>query len=129
MPTFTLSARSSFIFDSVIHSHGWYQLAPFAWDADKQVFRTTERLTTGRVVALEIVGRAKGVSVTTPRPVGKRETAEITANVRWMFGLDANFSEFYALADAEPRLAHCRAQASGRLLRSMNLWDDVVKRL
>jgi 3-methyladenine DNA glycosylase/8-oxoguanine DNA glycosylase len=44
-----------------------------------------------------------------------------------MFSLEADFDEFYALADAEPRLAHCRTHAHGRLLRSPTLFEDVVK--
>jgi len=127
MTTLRLSAHPPFQFRSVIRSHGWYQLAPFEWDDASGVFRAVERLESSRVVALEITGQSDGVAVTTRSKLTRREEKEVAARVTWMFGLDAGFSEFYALADAEPRLAHCREKAYGRLLRSSSLFDDVVK--
>ncbi len=127
MPTFSLSACPPFQFQSVIRSHGWYQLAPFEWDEANGVFRAVERLSTGRVVVVELAGEAGGVAVTVKARLNKREQAEVAAKVTWMLNLDADFTEFYALADQEPRLAHCRPRAYGRLLRSSALFDDVVK--
>lgn len=122
-----LPARPPFQFQSVIRSHGWYQLAPFEWDDAGGVFRTVERLESGRVVRLAITDQPEGVTVAARPKLNRREAKEAAAKVRWMFGLDADFDEFYALADAEPRLAHCREKAYGRLLRSSSLFDDVVK--
>lgn len=127
MSRFELSARPPFRFLSVIRSHGWYQLAPYRWDAEAQVFQSVERLDSGRVLVLEITESAEGVSVSVPGRLTKQERAEAIGKVRWMFNLDADFSEFYALADREPRLAHCRPGAHGRLLRSSSIFDDIVK--
>lgn len=127
MTSFKLSARPPFRFLSVIRSHGWYQLAPYRWDAEAQIFQSVERLESGRVVVLEITGTNEGVSVSVAGRLSKQEQAELAGKVRWMFNLDADFSEFYALADREPRLAHCRPGAHGRLLRSSSLFDDIVK--
>jgi 3-methyladenine DNA glycosylase/8-oxoguanine DNA glycosylase len=127
MTRLELSARPPFRFLSVIRSHGWYQLAPYRWDAAAQVFQTIERLESGRVVVLEISGSAEGVSVSVAGRLAKQERAEVIGKVRWMFNLDADFTEFYMLADREPRLAHCRPNAHGRLLRSSSIFDDIVK--
>jgi len=127
MTTLRLSAHPPFQLRSVIRSHGWYQLAPFEWNDASGVFRTIERLRGGRVATLEIMGQTKSLAVTARPKLTRREEEEVATKVTWMFGLDADFSEFYALADAEPRLAHCRKNAYGRLLRSSSLFDDVVK--
>ena len=127
MTTLHLPARPPFQFHSVIRSHGWYQLAPFEWDEASEMLRTVERLESGRVVALEISGQPDGVVVAAKPKLTRREEQEVVAKVTWMLGLDSDFNEFYALADAEPRLAHCREKAYGRLLRSSSLFDDVVK--
>jgi 3-methyladenine DNA glycosylase/8-oxoguanine DNA glycosylase len=127
MSVLFLSAHPPFQFRSVIRSHGWYQLAPFEWDDARGVFRTVERLENGRVVVLEITGQPEGVAVTARPKLIKREEKDVAAKVTWMFGLDADFSAFYALADAEPCLAHCREKAYGRLLRSSSLFDEVVQ--
>ncbi len=86
-----------------------------------------ERLNSGRVIALALTGDMHSVRVMSAGRFSKREQQEIADKLRWMFMLDANLDGFYALADEEPRLAHCRANAHGRLLRSSSLWEDVVK--
>jgi len=127
MSVLVLPACFPFQFRSVIRSHDWYQLAPFEWDEASGVFRTVERLNSGRGVTLKITGQREGVAVAARPKLTRHEEEEVAAKVTWMFGLDADFAEFYALADAEPRLAHCRKNAYGRLLRSSSLFDDVVK--
>lgn len=124
----TLRARPPFNFHSVVHSHGWYQLAPFEWDAEAQTLKRTERLSSGRVVRLRFRGTNDGgLAIETTDRLTKRERDEVVQKATWMFALDADFDEFYAQADAEPRLAHCRLKAHGRLLRSTSMFEDAVK--
>ena len=70
---------------------------------------------------------AQGVTVEVGGKLGKAERGEIADKVIWMFGLQMDFSEFYALARREPKLAQAEAKAQGRLLRSPTLFEDVVK--
>jgi 3-methyladenine DNA glycosylase/8-oxoguanine DNA glycosylase len=44
-----------------------------------------------------------------------------------MFGLDMDFSAFYAASRLEPKLARAKKQALGRVLRSPTLFEDVIK--
>jgi 3-methyladenine DNA glycosylase/8-oxoguanine DNA glycosylase len=126
---FDLRASSPFVFYSTIHSHGWYQLAPSRWDEERRVLTRPEALSNGRVIALTLTGVEQGVRVATSKGVKltRTEAAELGVRIRWMLALDANYDAFYALADREPRLAHCRAHARGRWLRSTGLFEDVVK--
>lgn len=91
------------------------------------VLTRIERLSSGRVTQLRYRGTETGIAVECADRLTRRERDEIARQASWMFALEADFEEFYAQADAEPRLRHCRLQAHGRLLRSPSLWEDVVK--
>jgi 3-methyladenine DNA glycosylase/8-oxoguanine DNA glycosylase len=123
----SLSARPPFNFHSVIQSHGWFQLAPNVWDDERQILSRVERLSNGRVTLLSIGRDGHGVNVEARGRYGKRERFEIVDKVKWMFMLDADLTEFYALADGESRLQHARPKAMGRWLRSSTLFEDIVK--
>ena len=84
------------------------------------------QLSSGRVVELKLREAAKGVSVEAER-LNSPEKKEVTNKVTWMFGLDMDFSVFYAATQAEPRLARAKKQSLGRLLRAPTLFEDVVK--
>ncbi|BCX02968.1 MAG: hypothetical protein KatS3mg053_0906 [Candidatus Roseilinea sp.] len=123
----TLAARPPFDFRSTVHAHGWYQLAPWVWDEPSQTLSRVERLDDGRVVMLHFRGEGDGLVVETQGRLTARQRDDTARKAGWMFALDADFGPFYARADAEPRLAHCRTKAYGRLLRSPTMWEDVVK--
>jgi 3-methyladenine DNA glycosylase/8-oxoguanine DNA glycosylase len=125
--SFDLRARTPFIFETTIHSHGWIQLAPNVWDAAAQVLTRPERLASGTLVLLRLSAVPNGVHVAYDGRLAAQDLADLRARLTWMFALDADFSAFYALADHEPRLRHCRPQALGRLLRSTTLFEDIVK--
>ncbi|MBI5877806.1 MAG: hypothetical protein HZB53_09160 [Chloroflexi bacterium] len=122
-----LSARQPFNFHSVVHSHGWYQLAPWRFDPEAQTLHVVDRLSDARVVALQVRALGDGVEVESAGRMAQAAQREIAARATWMLMLDADFSEFYALTDREPKLAHCRVKAQGRYLRSPSIWEDIVK--
>jgi len=111
---------------SVVNSHGWVQLAPFSFDGTSNTLSYIFRLSNGRVIKLKLSDGRDGVNVETDK-LKKSEQNEVTDTVNWMFGLDMNFSAFYAASRSEPKLAHVKKQALGRVLRSPTLFEDVVK--
>ncbi len=121
------TANAPFDFYNTVHSHGWYQLAPMQWDEDARVLRRPERMPDGRVRMLTISGAPGGFCVEAPGRLSNADAALLRERMAWMFWTDADFSAFYERADREPRLAHCRLKAQGRLLRSTSLFEDVVK--
>jgi len=123
---FKLPARKPFKFMSVVNSHGWTQLAPFSFDETSNTLSYILRLSNGRVIELRLTDGRDGVNVETDS-LKKSEQKEVVDSVAWMFGLDMDFSAFYAASRAEPKLAHVKKQALGRLLRSPTLFEDVVK--
>lgn len=122
----TLSARQPFNFVHTVRSHGWMQLAPFRFDEDTLTLAYVDRLSNGRVVAYRIAEVPGGVRVRTEK-LSKAEKAEASERIAWMLGLDMDFSAFYKAARKEPKLAHVRKTARGRVLRSPTLFEDVVK--
>jgi len=55
------------------------------------------------------------------------ERREIARKVKWMFGLDDDFTAFYTIARGEPGLRKARRLAYGRVLRSPTFFEDVLK--
>lgn len=126
MTTFNLPARKPFNFTSVVNSHGWRQLAPFSFDELSNTLSYIFRLSNSRVIELRMSDGRDGVIVETGR-LNKKEQNEVTEAVTWMFGLDMDFSAFYAASRMEPKLARAKKQALGRVLRSPTLFEDVIK--
>src|SRR5919106_6101208 len=122
----TLSACPPFNFLSVVNSHGWRQLAPFSYDENTHTLSYVMRLANGRVIELKLRDAKDGVLVETEK-LNKTERQEVTDKVTWMFGLDMDFSLFYAASRGEPKLARAKKRALGRVLRSPTLFEDVIK--
>lgn len=123
----TLGARSPFSLPQVVNSHGWVQLAPFQKE-ESGGFTYVDRLPDGQVVRLQVQPAPGGLHL---RVLGsqldKAARALLVAHLRWMTGLDQDFSPFYGLVQHEPKLAHVPQQSLGRLLRSPTLFEDAVK--
>ena len=122
-----LSASPPFSFESVVKSHGWWQLAPFAYDDKKKILTYNAHLSSDSVLELGINETASGVSVKVDDSLDKDEKQEVKQMVTWMLGLKQDFSTFYMLAGEEPKLARVVGQAKGRVLRSPTLFEDTIK--
>src|SRR5262245_38903785 len=123
---FTLPARKPFNFLSVVNSHGWRQLAPFSYDENTNTLSYVLRLSNGRVIELHLRDATDGVRVEMEK-LDRTERKEVTNKIAWMFGLDLDFSLFYSASRVEPKLAHAKKLARGRVLRSPTLFEDVIK--
>jgi len=121
-----LAARKPFSLHSVVHSHGWMQLAPFQYAEETGQLSYVDQLPSGRVVEYRIRQAGQGVGVEAGN-LRKADAAEASRRITWMLGLDLDFAPFYKATRAEPKLSHVRRTARGRLLRSPTLFEDVVK--
>jgi 3-methyladenine DNA glycosylase/8-oxoguanine DNA glycosylase len=123
-----LIARPPFSFRAVVDSHGWRALAPYS--GDYQGLSYIARLSEGRVIELRIAEAPGGAEVECEDGLDQADQpvqAEIASAVTWMLGLDQDLSAFYAVARDEPKLAQAAERGQGRLLRSLTLFEDVVK--
>lgn len=122
-----LTANSPFSFESVVKSHGWWQLAPFSYDEERKVLTYIAHLSSGRVLDISMNEISSGVSVKVDDSLKKDEKQEVKQMVTWMLGLKQDFSTFYTLVGKEPRLFRIVEQAKGRVLRSPTLFEDIIK--
>jgi 3-methyladenine DNA glycosylase/8-oxoguanine DNA glycosylase len=123
----TLPARPPFSFSAVVRSHGWAQLEPFSWDNEAQTLGYILGLKSGKIIAISIREGAEGIVLKVRPPLKVSEQKEVKEKVNWMFGLEQDFTPFYALASQEAGLAHVENQAMGRVLRSATLFEDCLK--
>jgi 3-methyladenine DNA glycosylase/8-oxoguanine DNA glycosylase len=115
-------------FQRTIHSHGLIRLAPNTLVDDDRGLLVPLRLADGRSTVAHLSPGPLGFArVSTSGPLrGSRAQAELTATLRRILGLDADFSAFYARAAADPALAWV-TRGAGRFIRSATAFEDVVK--
>lgn len=123
----TLTARQPFNFRSVVNSHGWMQLAPYAFEEAACQLSYVDRLSSGRVAQYCITETPGGVQVEAPGRFSKSEQNEVARKVEWMLALDRDLTAFYKAARLEPKLRNVRRLARGRVLRSPTFFEDVLK--
>jgi N-glycosylase/DNA lyase len=117
----TLPAPPGFNLAAVALSHGWYDLAPFAWEPP--ALRVVARV--GRTVHDVRVTQSDGKVQLSMTP-GDRALSAVVAS---MLRLDEDLAPLYVLTDGEPRLAYARSRGAGRLLRAPTAFEDVIKML
>ena len=120
-----IAARQPFALSAVVNSHGWIRLAPF--QEVESGFSHITQLKSGRVVETVVREAGDKVRLDVAQKLRQSEQREVAENVKWMLGLEEDFSEFYTLVRDEPRLVQVVVQAQGRLLRSPSVFEDIVK--
>jgi N-glycosylase/DNA lyase len=116
----TIAPPAGFSLETTARSHGWYDLAPFAWQ--EGVLST--------VIVLD--GRAHDLAIATGLQVRTRPAApaaRVRPIVRAILRLDEDLADFYALTDGDEALGWARARGAGRLLRAPTAFEDVIKML
>jgi 3-methyladenine DNA glycosylase/8-oxoguanine DNA glycosylase len=128
-----LDARKPYDFATSVRDHGWIALLPFHWLDEQKAVQRVERLSSGKVVLLQLtskdVDKAERifVDVQAEQKPTKAEQQEIRDKVGWMLRLDEDMSDFYHRCESDPELLVKLASGRGRLLRSATLFEDVVK--
>jgi N-glycosylase/DNA lyase len=129
-----------FDLDLVVRSHGWYDLAPWSYDASRRLLGRPLRLAGGRAVVAEVAPARPGslaLRVTAQGRVGVAAAAEIRAQLAHCLSLDQDLAPFHARiaavpgggARGAPDLRWALDRGAGRLLRSPTVFEDAVKTL
>lgn len=111
-----------------LNSHGFVELPPMRLDAEARALETTLPIPRGRPRTVRISAGHDGageVRVVGPA-LGASATDRLLFTVRHVLRLDADLSEFYALAAQDPDLAWVTSGA-GRMVQSPTVFEDVVK--
>jgi N-glycosylase/DNA lyase len=128
---FAIPVPSDFDFRATVLSHGWCNLAPFAWDMDAAVLERPLRVPGRPTVTAAFRqpgGRGAPVEVAVRGGRGARERRAIEEAAVVMLRLGADLSPFYARCRGAGRpFATARRHGFGRLLRSPTLFEDLAK--
>src|ERR1043165_8899733 len=123
---FSIKTPAGFDFKRTLQSHGWYDLPPFEMLGDATIVRV---LDAGEAapVSVTITGDRRALRVSTPRRLGKSAAARVERDVRHISGLGEPLTEFYAAVTGDPDFAWIARDGAGRLLRSLTVYEDLVK--
>jgi 3-methyladenine DNA glycosylase/8-oxoguanine DNA glycosylase len=111
-----------------IASHGVVDLPPARVDEDARALEITVPVDGARPRAVRVSAGRPGfarVDVLGDPPPG-RERERVLAVVRHVLRLDEDLSAFYAVAAEDPDLAWA-AKGAGRLVRSVTVFEEIVK--
>ena len=125
---FTIDTPPNFDLEIAVRGHGWYDLAPFSWNADDRSLSYVFRSDNGRgVSAGRVAQQGRKLTVRSDRSAVGRDKLE--RDVRHIFRLDDELQDFYELAAVVPGARWVTDRGAGRLLRSATVFEDMVKTL
>jgi len=121
-----IRSPANFSFRHTIQSHGWYDLAPFEIDDQK--------LTLSYVFSAPVAPRALRATISSANDgLEVRYSAacvdrkKLEAAVKHILRLDDDLTTFYEKIGEETGLAWVGKAKAGRLLRSLTVFEDLVK--
>lgn len=121
-----ITLPQGFSFRHTVGSHGWYDLPPFTADEDRTRLEYVFAAVDGRSpVAVSV--KPKGKNLVVEYTGDESETSRVRQGIRHILRLDEPLHEFYQLVDGHQRLNWIAPAGAGRLLRSPNVWEDLVK--
>lgn len=122
---FAIPAPEGFDFKRTLLSHGWCELPPFENVGDAALVRV---LDAGREpLTVTITGDRRELNVRASRRLNKGERAAVERDVRHMFRLDEDLSQFYSAVSSDAEFSWIARDGAGRLMRSPTVYEDVVK--
>ena len=113
--------------------HGWHALAPFRWLPDSETLERVDRLPSGAVYtvrlrpASDLADGRRGIDLEARPTPSAADARELMARARRMLRLDEDLTDFHARCRRSRTLRPVAQVGAGRLLRSPDLWEDVVK--
>lgn len=116
--------------------HGWYALAPHRFAEATTTFATVLRLgeRDQDVVDAELAADGAAadtlrVKLTAARPLSAADGKLAAQQLAHMLRLDDDLGAFHAMCAKEPRLRWAARRGAGRMLRSVTVFEDLMKLL
>lgn len=111
-----------------VRAHGWPLLCPFRISERALAWAIDLPRAGARVVQVQWTGRSRALSIWVDGGVlGKEEERLLRQKVSWMFRADERFEEFWGLCEHDKKLRECSRRRMGALIRSPDIFEDVVK--
>jgi 3-methyladenine DNA glycosylase/8-oxoguanine DNA glycosylase len=122
-----ISTPPTFSFRRTVRSHGWYRLPPFEFEESTWTLTRVLDVGQAKPVTVTITATRGGILIKPSRRVSKKAADKVVRDVRHMFRLDDDMTDFYQAVTAEPQFAWIATEGAGRLLRSPTVFEDLVK--
>src|SRR5262249_28098456 len=123
----TIPVPARFNFKRTALSHGWYDLPPFTFDKDSWTLTRVIDLNGAKPVTVAITADNNTIIATTPQKLNKRSEAKVINDIRHCLRLDDEMQAFYDSVAKDAEFAWIAQTGAGRLLRSPNVFEDLVK--
>lgn len=124
-----LKTPEGFSLERTVHSHGWYQLAPFGYDAEKrELSYVFQRAAAHSSLKISVAGYRGGLRLKTHGGVASRdELGRFAELFSRMLSLGQDLRGFHDRVRLDNRLASIALRGEGRMLRSPTVFEDTVK--
>lgn len=118
-----------FSFRNTVYSHGWSELAPFSLDEERWLLEyvfTDKSFPKPIPVGLSETSKKIKVEFLEKKP-GKKNREKVLEKVKHILRFDEDLADFYTVTATEKEFAWLMKTNSGRLVRSPNVFEDLVK--
>ena len=123
-----IATPRGFDYKRTVISHGWSELLPFEFPSESlTLLRVIDLGEDVRPVTATIDGKGRTLKVSLPRTLGLRAAAKVARDVRHIFRLDDDLSDFYRQIAGDEEFGWIAETGAGRLLRSPTVFEDLVK--
>ncbi len=123
-----IATPPDFNYKRTVMSHGWCQLKPFELDESTWTMKRVFDLGGRQPLVGTIIGTNRKLVVNLSRNnLSDAARRKLIRDVRHVFRLDDDMSEFYSAMSANPDFAWIAKSGAGRMLRSPTVYEDLVK--
>jgi N-glycosylase/DNA lyase len=117
-----------FDWNLAVRGHGWYQLAPFEWDAESQSLHFAMTHDSDVLeVRIQHDGEAILASIESHAALPRASVLRIRSRIQRMFRLDEDLTPFWRVCAKTPRMRWVAKIGAGRILRSPTIFEDQLK--
>jgi 3-methyladenine DNA glycosylase/8-oxoguanine DNA glycosylase len=132
MSTFSIEISQPFHLESVVKTHGWFQLIPFYWDNITKTLNWAVILdgVKPRLVSLrsgDLKNKVLQVILEIQGPLSAKQKERLVGKVQTIFNLRQDLGEFYKICEQDPLLKEIPKRGMGRLMRCESVFEDVFK--
>ncbi len=126
--TFRLRACGPYDLRTAIHGHGWFDLAPHAWDETAGRLDTVLGIDDATAADVRVTSSSDGLvaRVVTAAPLSGKAAA-LRAGLRRMLRLDVDLLPFWTECSRHERLAWVPKKRAGHLMQSATLFEDLLR--
>ena len=128
--TLSIDAPTAFNFWRTAYSHGWADLPPFSYNAEKEELTRLFSLSNDKSALAKITANKNKILVsaeTSRSRLTPSDKKEIIAQLSDCLRLNEDFSEFHRLARTHSHYRWIASSGSGRMLRAPTVFEDAVK--